>query len=216
MLALLRHPEQLNRLRARPELAGQAIEEVLRWDAPTQLAQRVATEDLTIGGVTVRKGAPMIVVLGSANRDEALLPDSERFDISRPHIPHLAFEIGPHFCLGAALARIEGEIALAALVERFPEMKLAAQGVRRRDTLVLRGLAGTACQPVRGSMFQQSTDPHSDAGLGERGPVPSDQRGLQAVQDLLDHITGFWRTAIIWAAFDLHVPEHIAAAGTTR
>jgi cytochrome P450 len=146
VLALLRHPEQLNRLRAQPDLAKQAVEEVLRWDAPTQLGQRIATEDLSIGGVTVRRGAPMIVILGSANRDEALLPDGERFDISRPHIPHLAFGIGPHFCLGAALARLEGEIALQSLVKRFPDMKLSAQGLRRRDTLVLRGLAALHVQ----------------------------------------------------------------------
>ncbi len=140
VLALLTHPEQASLLRKQPSLARSAVEEILRWDAPTQMTQRVALEEIGIGGVTVKKGVPMVLILAAANRDEAQLSDGEQFDISRPHIPHLAFGFGAHFCLGAPLARLEGEIALSTLFSRFPDLRLA-DGVRRRDTLVMRGLA---------------------------------------------------------------------------
>ena len=83
----------------------------------------------------------MIVLIGAANRDEELLSDGELFKVSRPHSPHLGFGHGPHFCLGAPLARAEGEIALSSIIKRFPKIRLGAKGAQRRSTLVLRGLS---------------------------------------------------------------------------
>jgi cytochrome P450 len=139
VLALLTHPDQLARLRADPALIRATVEEVLRWDPPVQLDGRTALEDIAVGGVTVAKGDQAIVLLAAANRDEAHLPDAECFDISRPDIRHLSFAFGPHFCLGAPLARAESQVALATVVRRFPDLRLAGDGVRYRDTLVLRG-----------------------------------------------------------------------------
>jgi cytochrome P450 len=140
MLALLTHPDQLAGLRADPQLAGAAIEEALRWDAPTQITQRIALEDLTIDGHEIAKGAPIVVLLAAANRDDTRIPDAERFDVARPPVRNLSFGFGPHFCLGAALARLEGEVVLKTLIGRFGDMRMDADGVRRRDTFVLRGL----------------------------------------------------------------------------
>jgi cytochrome P450 len=142
VLALLRHPEQLARLRAEPELIRATVEEVLRWDPPVQLDGRVALEDREVGGVTVPKGDQAMLLLAAANRDEQHLADGEQFDILRPDIRHLSFAFGPHFCLGAPLARAEAQAALAAVVRRFPDLRMAGDGsgLRYRDTLVLRGL----------------------------------------------------------------------------
>jgi cytochrome P450 len=141
MLALLRHPEQLARLRAEPALARAAVEEVLRWDPAIQMTQRVALDNLEVGGVTIPKGSLIILIIAAANRDEAHLSDGESFDIGRTPSSNLAFGSGAHFCLGAPLARAEGEIAFSTLIRRLPGLRLADSGVRRRDTLVFRGLA---------------------------------------------------------------------------
>jgi cytochrome P450 len=148
MHALLQHPDQLAHLRARPELAAAVVEEVLRWDPPTQLTQRVAMEDVEIGGETIPKGAPVVLILAAACRDEAVIADADRFDITRESIPHLAFGFGPHFCIGAPLARAEGEIAFATVVARFPSLRLG-EGVRRRGTIVLRGLESLPVEYAR-------------------------------------------------------------------
>ncbi|MGH3388535.1 MAG: cytochrome P450 family protein [Actinomadura sp.] len=130
-LALLTHPDQLTLLRENPELMPRAIHELLRWTTPAQVSPRIryATEDLEIGGMPVRKGEPVAVALVAANLDPRRYDDPERLDITREQDgrreTHLAFGAGPHYCVGAALTRLEGEVALAALLRRFPDLALA-------------------------------------------------------------------------------------------
>jgi pimeloyl-[acyl-carrier protein] synthase len=139
-LALLSHPEQLAHLRADPALIRATVEEVLRWDPPVQLDGRIALEDIDVGDVTVAQGDQAMLLLASANRDERHVTDGERFDIGRSEIRHLSFAFGPHFCLGAPLARAEAQLALATLMRRFPDLHLTGADLSYRDTLVLRGL----------------------------------------------------------------------------
>jgi len=108
-LALLQHPDQLDWLAHHPDLSAQAIDELLRYDSPVQVASRVARNDLTLGGVSVRRGQQALVVIGAANRDPARYPDPDRLDLTRTGAPHLAFGNGPHFCVGAGLARLEAQ-----------------------------------------------------------------------------------------------------------
>src|SRR3954471_7287359 len=137
--ALLRHPDQLARLRDDPGLAPAAVEELLRYDSPVQLATRVALEDIDLGGATIPRGGRVMVLLGAANRDPARFAEPDRVDLTRRDAGHLAFGHGPHFCLGNALARLEGDVALRALVA-LPELRLAGAAPRYRDTAMLRGL----------------------------------------------------------------------------
>jgi cytochrome P450 len=108
-LALLAHPDQLDWLAQHPDLTAQAVEELLRYDSPAQVASRVARNDLVLGGVGVRKGQRALIVLGAVNRDPARHPDPDRLDLTRTGPPHLAFGNGPHFCVGAGLARLEAQ-----------------------------------------------------------------------------------------------------------
>jgi pimeloyl-[acyl-carrier protein] synthase len=140
MLALLRHPDQLERLREEPERIDSAVEELLRWDSPVQFTARMPTEDVEWGGVRFAKGKLVIAVLGSANRDPAIFDDPERLDIGRVDNRHLSFGQGVHFCLGAQLARLEGQIALGELVRRAPDLRLVSGEVCWRRFLFLRGL----------------------------------------------------------------------------
>jgi cytochrome P450 len=126
LLALLRHPDQLRRLRDDPSLMPTAVEEMLRFESPLQRNPRRIAEDLELGGRTLRRGDFVLQVLGAANRDPARFPDPHRFDIARQPNRHLAFGHGIHFCLGAPLARIEAPIALGTLLRRFPDLRLAA------------------------------------------------------------------------------------------
>jgi cytochrome P450 len=139
-LALLRHPDELGRLRDDPSIARTAVEELLRFDPPVQLTARVALEDMEIGGQTLAKGTSAILLLGSANRDEAAFAEPDQLDVGRTDNHHLAFGFGTHFCLGAPLARLEGEVALTTLVRRFPDLALATDAPRYKENLVLRGL----------------------------------------------------------------------------
>ena len=142
-LALLRHPDQMERLRRRPELAVSGVEELLRYDGPLETAtERYAREDVAIGSVTVPRGALTYAVIASANRDQRQFPDPEVLNLTREPNRHLAFGFGIHFCLGAPLARLEGQIAIRALVERLPSLRLGAapENLRWRRGLVLRGL----------------------------------------------------------------------------
>ncbi|HEY3684535.1 MAG TPA: cytochrome P450 [Streptosporangiaceae bacterium] len=126
MRALLTHPDQLEILRSRPELMPDAIEELLRYDGPVERATpRYTLEDVTFGDVTVPAGSHVTVVLAAADHDPAYVPDADRLDITRTDHGHLAFGHGIHFCLGAPLARIEGEIAIGSLLRRFPDLALA-------------------------------------------------------------------------------------------
>ena len=136
---LLNSPDQLAALHEDPSLWPNAVEEILRLDSPVQLTARVALRDTEIAGVQVQAGEIVIICLAAANRDPEVFSDPHRFDVRRPNAGrHLAFSGGRHFCLGAALARIEGEVGLRSFFEQFPDAQLAGDG-RRRDTRVLRG-----------------------------------------------------------------------------
>jgi hypothetical protein len=127
---LLNHPEQLALLRAQPHLMPGAIEEFLRYESPIQRNRRRAAQDFTFGGAYIREGQIVMQMIAAANRDPQVFTDPGRLDIRRDPNPHIAFGMGIHFCLGAPLARLEGPIALAALIERFPKMRLASQDVQ--------------------------------------------------------------------------------------
>jgi cytochrome P450 PksS len=142
-LALLEHPDQLARLRAEPALIKAAVEELLRYASPLETAtERYAREDVTVAGVTIRRGEQVFAALGSANRDGRQFPDPDILDLSREPNRHLAFGLGPHFCLGAPLARLEGQVAIGTLVRRIGDVRLAVRpaSLRWRRGLVLRGL----------------------------------------------------------------------------
>ena len=143
MLALLDHPEQMQRVRADPSLLPRAVEELLRYDGPLETAtERYAREDVSLAGVAIPRGELVYAVLASANRDERQFADPDTLDIDREPNRHLAFGLGVHYCLGAPLARLEGQIAIGALLKRLPDLRLAAvrSTLRWRRGLVLRGL----------------------------------------------------------------------------
>jgi cytochrome P450 len=139
MIALLNEPEQAGLLRERPELIESAVEEFLRYDSPVQGVIRVAAAEVALGGVQVKAGDALIVMLGAANRDPARFRDPDRLDIERADARHLAFGLGPHFCLGAPLARLEAQVSFRALMSRFERIELAGTP-DRGGTFVLRGL----------------------------------------------------------------------------
>jgi cytochrome P450 len=140
MLALLRNPDQLRKLRDDPSLIQTAIEELLRYDGPVQGTGRVATEDMEIDGRPVKKGQVAFCVLGAANHDPAKFEYPNQLDISRHPNEHVAFSDGIHFCLGAPLARAEGQIALQTLLRRFPDPSLETDNPQWGGTFILRGL----------------------------------------------------------------------------
>jgi cytochrome P450 len=140
MLALLRNPQQLQRLREQPELLDSAVEELLRWDSPVQFTMRIPTSDVEFRGHPFKKGEGIVAVLGSANRDPEVFTDAERLDIGRPENRHLSFGYGIHFCLGAQLARLEAQIAFRELLRRVPNVKLPEFKPRWRRLTFLRGL----------------------------------------------------------------------------
>jgi cytochrome P450 len=145
MLALLEHPAQMERLRRDPALIKPAVEELLRYSSPVELAtERYAREDVTIAGVTIPRGEMVFAVIPSANRDERQFPNPDALDIAREPNKHLSFGLGTHFCLGATLARLEGQIALTTLLGRAAEVRLAVASARLRwrRGLLLRGLEG--------------------------------------------------------------------------
>jgi cytochrome P450 len=136
---LLDNPEHLQTLAARPELWPNTVEEILRLDSPVQLSARIARTDVEVAGTQIRRGEGVILYLAGVNRDPKVFTDPHRFDIERENAgKHLSFSGGRHFCLGAALARAEGEVGLRTFFERFPDARLAGGG-SRRDTRVLRG-----------------------------------------------------------------------------
>jgi cytochrome P450 len=143
LLALHRNPDQLALLKANPALITNAIEEFLRYDSSVQLTGRVALEDIDdLGGKKIPKGESVLCLLGSANRDPEVYPDHpDRLDITRPNVRPLSFGGGIHFCLGAQLARLEAEVAIATLLRRLPDLRLDdAENPKWRPTFVLRGL----------------------------------------------------------------------------
>jgi hypothetical protein len=140
LLALLRHRDQLQLLLEHRALIPAAVEELLRFDSPVQLTVRIATQPQELGGKRIAPGDQLIALLGAANRDPEQFPDPDRLMITREEKRHLAFGHGIHFCLGAPLARLEMQVALSALLERFPQLHLTPEPVVRRQTMVLRGL----------------------------------------------------------------------------
>jgi len=138
--ALLRHPDQLARLRNDPSLTKDAIEELLRFDGPVHLTGRIPTEPLTIGEVRIPAGFQVVTLLAAANRDPARFAHPDSLQIDRPDNHHLTFSSGPHFCLGATLARIEGQVALSAMVRKLDDWTLLTAEPHYREHFVLRGL----------------------------------------------------------------------------
>jgi cytochrome P450 len=139
ILALLRHPDQFALLSEHPELASAAVEETLRYDAPVQLTGRVARDVLQVGGVTARDGALVMLLLAAAGRDPEAYAEPDRFDIRRGASNHLAFAAGPHFCLGAPLARLEATIAVGEIARRVVAPSLAEDELSYKPNLNLRG-----------------------------------------------------------------------------
>ena len=142
MLALLRNPSEIDRLRADPTLVRTGVEELIRYDGPVHITARIATTDVEIGGRLIREGEQVAVSLGAANRDPEQFPDPDRLDVGRTPNRHLGLGGGPHFCLGATLARIESQAAFGAVLRRFPHLELATEQPTYRDHFVIRGLTG--------------------------------------------------------------------------
>jgi cytochrome P450 len=140
LLALLRNPDQRQLLRDDPSLIRSAIEELLRYDSPVQLTSRLAVAPLEVGGRQIEAGRFVDVWLGSANRDPAQFPDPERLDLRRADNRHVAFGYGPHFCVGAPLARLEGQIAVSAVRDRFPTLTLVDEPLEYQHSTVFRAL----------------------------------------------------------------------------
>ncbi len=140
LVTLLRHPSALEQLRRDPAMLPTAIEELLRYESPSQQTTRIAPEDLVLGGQQIEQGQSVIAVMGAANRDPARFADPDRFDLTRQDNRHLAFGWGPHFCFGAPLGRIEAQIAFEALLTRLPELELGGGPLQWRANLKLRGL----------------------------------------------------------------------------
>jgi hypothetical protein len=140
-LALLRHPAELRRLREDPGLIASAVEELLRYDGPVQRTARIPSDDVVIGGRTIPKGEMVMPFIGAADRDPAQFSEPDRLDLGRTDNRHIAFGLGIHYCLGAPLARVEGQIAINALLRRLPKLALATERPDYRQSLTLRGLS---------------------------------------------------------------------------
>lgn len=140
LLALLRHPDQLERLRTEDGIGRQAVEELLRYDSPVQMTGRIAKVDVEVGGVEIKAGQFVSTIVASANRDPEVFTDPDTLDLTRDPCNHLSFSAGIHFCLGAQLARLEGQIALTTIAKRFPNVALATEDLTWRPAPILRGL----------------------------------------------------------------------------
>jgi cytochrome P450 len=140
LLALVRNPDQLDRLRADRSLLRTAVDELLRYDSPVQITARTAYEDVLLGDERIDAGTTVLALLGAANRDPARFHDPDRLDVGRSEAPPLSFGSGIHHCLGAALARLEAQIVLDRLLDRFARIELVGGEPRYRDSLTLRGL----------------------------------------------------------------------------
>ena len=142
VLAMLRHPELWSTLSQDSDRASAIVEETLRWDTPVQLVGRIAGEDMSIGEVRIPKGDSMMLLLAAAHRDPAVTERPDEFDPTRDSIRHLAFGLGPHFCLGAPLARLEAAVALSAVTQRFPDARFIPDPPLYKPNVTLRGMAG--------------------------------------------------------------------------
>ena len=140
LLTLLRHPDVLDRLRADPSLIPSAVEELLRFESPSQHTARIAPADVTMGDRTIARGQGVVAVMAAGNRDPERFPDPDALDVSRADNRHLAFGWAAHFCFGAPLARLEGQIAFSTLLSRLANLRLGADRLAWRQNLGLRGL----------------------------------------------------------------------------
>ena len=140
LLALLQNPDQLEKLKADPGTIVAAVEEFLRYDSPIQSAARIAMEDIELGGQRIDKGQRVTMIVGAANRDPERFSNPDQLDITREDNRHLSFGFGSHFCLGAALARVEGQITINAVVQRWPDLRLAAEELEWRYNPSFRSL----------------------------------------------------------------------------
>lgn len=140
MLALLRDRDSLKQLAAEPSIIDSALEELLRYDSPVQMLVRTAAENVEIGDKTIRAGDSLLLWVGAANRDPARFSEPDRLDLTRPDNAHFAFGDGIHQCIGSALARLQGRIAIATLVREFPDMQLDTDKLEWHKTVVVRGL----------------------------------------------------------------------------
>lgn len=139
-LALLRNPQQLERLQQQPELMPSAVAELLRFDSPVQMTSRRAKEAMQIGDKHISEGQEVIMCMGAANHDPTQFPEPDQLHLDRAENRHLSFGLGIHFCLGAPLARLESEIAFSALLRRFPSLRLQTEEVEWQSGIVFRGL----------------------------------------------------------------------------
>lgn len=138
--ALLAHPEQLARVAADPKvMVPRLVEEILRWDGPVQFVFRRVVEDTTIAGARIAAGQTVVPLLGSANRDSSVFPNAESFDVNRDPVPNVAFGFGIHFCLGAALARLEARVALEALIPELSSVCTSDAPIEFVDSYLVRG-----------------------------------------------------------------------------
>ena len=144
MYTLLKHPQETAELREKPEMIRSAVEEILRYESPVQFTARVLKEDIEVCGQRIPKRWSILCMLGAANRDPKQFKEPNRLDLKRLNNQHLAFSAGPHFCIGNQLARLEGQIALLNLVQRFPEMKFAGPPPEWAPTFGFRGLKSLA------------------------------------------------------------------------
>lgn len=142
ILTLLRNPEVLQELRSDLSLIPSAVEELLRYESPSQHTARLAPEDIELGGRKIHRRDAVIAVMGAANRDPERFPDPDRLDIHRKDNRHVAFGFGAHFCFGAPLARIEAQVAFATMLRRLPNLTLEPGPISWRENLGLRGLTG--------------------------------------------------------------------------
>jgi len=140
MLALLRNPDALARLKSDPSLIDSALDEFLRYDSPVQVTFRTALEDIEVAGRTVPRGEHVVVFLGAANRDPERFADPDKLDIARTDNHHLSFAAGPHRCIGEVLARVEGRVAFETILRRMPKLALADPNPKWRPAMSLRGL----------------------------------------------------------------------------
>jgi cytochrome P450 len=140
LLALLGHPDELQKLRAQPELVSSAVEEMMRYDNPVQISYRSAAQDVEVGGKLIRKGQLVNSVLAAGNRDPERFTEPDRFDVRRDEGRNLGFGLGIHYCLGAPLVRLEAQTAFTALLSRFPKLSLATENLEWQEHPIFRGV----------------------------------------------------------------------------
>jgi pimeloyl-[acyl-carrier protein] synthase len=140
LLALLQHPDQMHKLRERPNLIATTVEEMMRYDNPVQISYRSAAADVEIGGKSIRKGQLVNSILGAGNRDPERFSEPDRFDITRDEGRHLGLGLGIHFCLGAPLLRLEAQVAFTSILRRFPKLSLATENFEWQEHPIFRGV----------------------------------------------------------------------------